>query len=101
MESKERILEMEKLFVEAENDPKRADELMDELEEIIDRLSTLAKYSRERLLEDLDWERGHPIPLEELTTGILSEDGLYNLLGNEFERAVRLQEMALKILKSI
>lgn len=97
--NKDRILEMEKLYTKAQNDPKRADELMDELEEIIDRLSTLASYSREHILEDLDWESENP--LEESTTGILSEDGLYDLLGNEYERAIRLQEMALKILKSL
>lgn len=99
--NKDRILEMEKLYTKAQNDPKRADELMDELEEIINRLSTLASYSREHILEDLDWESENPISLEESTTGILSEDRLYDLLRNEYERAIRLQEMALKILKTL
>ena len=98
---KERILEMEKVFKEAEHDPERANELMEELEEIINRISKLAKYAREHLSDDMMWEKENPIPLRESTTGILSEDGIYNLLGEEYQRSIKLYELGLKIQKSL
>lgn len=99
MDNKKRIIEMEKIYQLAERDSERIDDILNELDEILERLNILSDYYENFYMEDVDWERKNPISLEESTTGLLSQDGIFNLLVKESGLTVRLLEMLLKINK--
>ena len=75
--------------------------LLEEVNKVLDKLETHQKdyakfsayYSSEEWVEDFEALNNGELP-EDLEAGILSEDGAYDVIGGQFQTAVRLIELA-------
>ena len=94
------IEKMEDIMVKQENLLKQLEEVLDAFENNQQDYKELMEYyySDQRFL-DLEADENNLIP-EELDRGVLSEDGIYNLSLDTQNMAIRMMEVAVKVLKT-
>ncbi|QDO91835.1 DUF4298 domain-containing protein [Dolosigranulum pigrum] len=92
----ERIAHYEQLMAELAEDMEDLEELLKTLQETATALSEY--YSSSNWMLDKDFSESERFP-ESRTSGVLSEDGLYNLLGDYYEAGVCLMEQGLRMIK--
>lgn len=92
----ERIAHYEQLMAELAKDMEDLEELLKTLQETATALSEY--YSSSNWMLDKDFSESERFP-ESRTSGVLSEDGLYNLLGDYYEAGVCLMEQGLRMIK--
>lgn len=98
MEKYAHITKMESIMVQQ-------NETLKELNRLLDSLDTQAYaqlmeyyYSPQRT-QDLEDDSNHLIP-EDLHRGVLSEDELFDLMGDYRDTAIRMLELAVKMIKA-
>ncbi|MBR0139778.1 MAG: DUF4298 domain-containing protein [Firmicutes bacterium] len=100
MDQIERIKKMEKLMDgvgAAVSDMNRA---LDDFEGILDAVASLeAYYSGEDWMKDFEADEAGELP-KDLKRGVLSEDGLFDLLDEEKQVFVRMMELCTEYLKN-
>ena len=95
----ERIAHYEQLMTELAKDMEDLEQIMKELQETQQTATVLSKYySSADWTLDKDFSESEYLP-ESRTSGVLSEDGLYNLLGDYYEAGVCLMEQGLRMIK--
>lgn len=95
----ERIARFEQLMVELAKDMEDLEELLKTLQETQQTAAALSEYySSSDWMLDKDFSESERFP-ESRTSGVLSEDGLYNLLGEYYEAGVCLMEQGLRMIK--
>ena len=95
----ERIAHYEQLMAELAKDMEDLEELLKTLQETQQTATALSKYySSSDWTLDKDFSESEYFP-ERQTSGVLSEDGLYNLLGDYYEAGVCLMEQGLRMIK--
>ena len=95
----ERIAHYEQLMTELAKDMEDLEQIMKELQETQQTATVLSKYySSSDWTLDKDFSESEYFP-ESRTSGVLSEDGLYNLLGDYYEAGVCLMEQGLRMIK--
>ena len=94
------IQKMESIMVMQENLLKQLEEVLDAFENSQQDYQELLKYyySNQRFL-DLEADENNLIP-DEIARGVLSEDGIYNLSLDTQNMAIRMMEVAVKVLKT-
>lgn len=98
MEQLTRIREMERRLEEATTAVRQMEEALERYEAAQEAVERLAGY-----LDSEDWRRDFAddekglLP-QDLKRGVLSEDGIWNLLDNNRELATRMRELSDKIL---
>ena len=100
MKQRERIEEMEKHFERASEVVDRLSSTLDEYAKVQDSIKALESYygSKEWKKDFRDDEKGLLPP--DLKRGVLSEDGIWNLLSDCREMNVRLLETVMNIMKN-
>lgn len=81
-------------------------QLMEELNALLDKIevrkddyqSLIAYYYSEQRNQDLEDDENHLIP-ETLRRGVLSEDEIFDLMGDYYNAAIRMMEIGLDIIK--
>lgn len=99
MDQIERIRQMELQFdrvIQAVKELSTAIDQYDEVQEAIKELK--AYYASEEWRQDYADDEGGRLP-EDLKRGVLSEDGIWNMLSDAHEVNMRMQETVTKILK--
>ena len=99
MDQIERIRQMELQFdrvIQAVKELSTAIDQYDEVQEAIKELK--AYYASEEWRQDYADDEGGRLP-EDLKRGVLSEDGIWNMLSDAHEVNIRMQETVTKILK--
>lgn len=95
----ERIAHYEQLMEELAENMEDLEELLETLQETQQTATALSKYySSSDWTLDKDFSESEYFP-ERQTSGVLSEDGLYNLLGDYYEAGVCLMEQGLRMIK--
>ncbi|WP_347297472.1 DUF4298 domain-containing protein [Dolosigranulum savutiense] len=95
----ERIARYEQLMTELASDMADLEQIMKKLQETQQTATALSKYySSSDWMLDKDFSESERFP-ESRTSGVLSEDGLYNLLGEYYEAGVCLMEQGLRMIK--
>lgn len=95
----ERIAHYEQLMTELAKDMEDLEELLKTLQETQQTATALSKYySSSDWTLDKDFSESECFP-EHRTSGVLSEDGLYNLLGDYYEAGLSLMEQGLRMIK--
>lgn len=95
----ERIARYEQLMTELASDMADLEQIMKKLQETQQTATALNKYySSSDWTLDKDFSESEYFP-ENRTSGVLSEDGLYNLLGEYYEAGVCLMEQGLRMIK--
>lgn len=95
----ERIARYEQLMTELASDVADLEQIMKKLQETQQMATALNKYySSSNWMLDKDFSESERFP-ESRTSGVLSEDGLYNLLGDYYEAGVCLMEQGLRMIK--
>ena len=95
----ERIARYEQLMTELASDMADLEQIMKKLQETQQMATALNKYySSSDWTLDKDFSESEHFP-ENRTSGVLSEDGLYNLLGDYYEAGVCLMEQGLRMIK--
>lgn len=95
----ERIAHYEQLMTELASDMEDLEELLKTLQETQQTAAALSKYySSSDWTLDKDFSESEYFP-ESRTSGVLSEDGLYNLLGDYYEAGMCLMEQGLRMIK--
>ncbi|WP_347301248.1 DUF4298 domain-containing protein [Dolosigranulum savutiense] len=95
----ERIARYEQLMVELAKDMEDLEELLKTLPETQQTATALSEYySSSNWMLDKDFSESEHFP-ESRTSGVLSEDGLYNLLGDYYEAGMCLIEQGLRMIK--
>lgn len=95
----ERITRYEQLMTELASDMADLEQIMKKLQETQQTATALSKYySSSDWTLDKDFSESERFP-ESRTSGVLSEDGLYNLLGEYYEAGVCLMEQGLRMIK--
>lgn len=92
------IQEMERLLEKATAAVRQLEEALDSYEAALEGVTALEAYlgSEEWRRDFADDERG--LLPQDLKRGVLSEDGIWNLLDNNRELAIKMQELSDKIL---
>ncbi len=99
MEKYEHITKMETIMVDHEEMLKALNQHLDALEaRQEDYAALLEYYYSDQRNQDLEDEENHRIP-QTLARGVLSEDGIFDLVGDYRDTAIRMMEVALKMLK--
>ena len=100
MKQRERIEEMEKHFERASEVVDRLSSTLDEYAKVQESIKALESYygSKEWKKDFRDDEKGLLPP--DLKRGVLSEDGIWNLLSDCREMNVRLLETVMNIMKN-
>ena len=99
MEKYEHITKMETILVDHEEMLKALNQHLDALEARQDDYTALLEYYySDQRNQDLEDEENHRIP-QTLARGVLSEDGIFDLVGDYRDTAIRMMEVALKMLK--
>ncbi len=99
MDNYAHITEMETIRVQQ-------DKLLDELNQLLDALDAhreeyrnlVAYYYSEQRNQDLDDDANHRIP-EDLARGVLSEDAIFDLIGDYRDTAIRMMETGVQMIK--
>lgn len=95
----ERIARFEQLMTELAENMEDLEELLKTLQETQQTATALSKYySSSDWTLDKDFSEFECFP-ERRTSGVLSEDGLYNLLGDYYEAGLSLMEQGLRMIK--
>lgn len=95
----ERIAHYEQLMTELASDMADLEQIMKKLQETQQTAAALSEYySSSDWTLDKDFSESERFP-ESRTSGVLSEDGLYNLLGDYYEAGVCLMEQGLRMIK--
>lgn len=95
----ERIAHYEQLMAELAENMEDLEELLKTLQETQQTATALSEYySSSNWMLDKDFSESERFP-ESRTSGVLSEDGLYNLLGDYYEAGVCLMEQGLRMIK--
>lgn len=71
---------------------------LDEFEENIKEYAKLRDYYIYEYMDDVDLDNDGAFP-KDLNRGILSEDAVYNLMGEEYELGLRLVELGALVLR--
>lgn len=94
-----RIQEMEKILDEYSIILENFNESFDKLLKYQDRYAKLRDYyGSEEYFEDLDRSNAGELP-SDLKCGVLSEDLVYNLIGDNFQTAIKMLELATQMIK--
>ena len=94
-----RVEEMEKIMDKSTDIFKELDAVLDKLEENLADYKKLDEYySSENWFLDVEDFNNGVLP-QDLKCGVLSEDGAYNLFGENHELAIRMVEIAAKMLR--
>ena len=95
----ERIAHYEQLMTELASDMEDLEQIMKKLQETQQTAAALSEYySSSDWTLDKDFSESERFP-ESRTSGVLSEDGLYNLLGDYYEAGICLMEQGLRMIK--
>lgn len=79
---------------------KSLNKLLDEFEESQEEFNKLKEYyASEKFQEDFDKSNRGDLP-KDLKSGVLSEDAVYNTIGDNFNTAIRMLEIATRIIKT-
>ena len=99
MKTYEHITAMENIMVEQEELLRKLKAVLNDLEQHQEDCRALAAYyCSDQREQDLQDDEQHLIP-EDLRRGVLSEDGIYNFLGEYYQTGIRMMELALKMIK--
>lgn len=99
MEQYAHITKMENIMVQQTNMLKDLNQLLDTLDtQRTDYQTLLNYYYSDQRAQDLADDANHLIP-ETLHRGVLSEDELYDLMGDYRDTAIRMMEIALQMIK--
>lgn len=99
MEKYKHITTYETILNEHDELTKQVNHILDLLEEKKKDYDALVKYYySEQWHKDLEDDEKGLIP-KDLHRGVLSEDAIYNLMGDYYETSIRFLELALKIQK--
>ena len=90
-----RVEEMEKIMDKSADIFRKLNIVLDKLEE---NLSDYKYYSSENWFLDVEDFNNGVLP-QDLKCGVLSEDGAYNLFGENHELAIKMVEIAAKMLR--
>ena len=94
-----RVEEMEKIMDKSADIFGEVNAALDKLEENFPDYKKLDDYySSENWFQDVEDYNNRTLP-QDLKCGVLSEDGAYNLFGDNHELAIRLVELAAKMLR--
>ena len=94
-----RVEKMEKIMDKSADIFRELNEALDKLEENLSDYKKLDKYySSENWFLDVEDFNNGVLP-QDLKCGVLSEDGAYNLFGENHELAIRMVEIAAKMLR--
>ncbi len=95
----EHITKMEHIFNTQQEKIEQLNTLLDEIEIHQREYQMLIEYyySKQRN-QDLEDDKNHRIP-DEMMRGVLSEDGIYDFMGDYYETGIRLMEIGLKMIK--
>ncbi len=93
------ITEMENIMVEHNENLKQMNRILDSLDTQREEYrKLLTYYYSEQRDWDLDDDMKHLIP-ENVNRGVLSEDGIYDLMGEYRDTAIRMLEIAVRMIK--
>ena len=93
------IVELEAIYDKQEDLVEKINDLLDQLEESRDGYNKLKEYYHsDQFLDEYIKSNIGEIP-EDIKCGILSEDSIYNLIGDNYYLAIRMIDLASKILK--
>lgn len=99
MEKYEHITKMENIMVEQNKILKEMNQLFDAFDAQHEEYrKLLAYYYSEQRAQDLTDDSNHLIP-ESMHRGVLSEDEIFDLIGDYRDTAIRMLEIAVKMLK--
>lgn len=99
MEKYEHITKMENIMVQQEETLKDMNQLLDEIDAHREEYrSLIAYYYSEQRSQDCEDDSNHLIP-EDMNRGVLSEDGIFDLVGDYRDTAFRMLEIAVQMLK--
>ncbi|WP_300410429.1 DUF4298 domain-containing protein [Lagierella sp.] len=99
MEQIERIKEMERIMNRHEEVLKKFNETLKDFKESQSDYNRLVDYySSSDYLKDYDWSNEPDFP-KDIKCGVLSEDGIYNIIGDNYSTAIEMMETALEIIK--
>lgn len=94
------ITKMEHILNEQTEKIEALENILDFMEENTDRYQALIEYYySEQREQDLEDDKNNRIP-KTLHRGVLSEDSIYDLMGDYYHCGLRLIEVGLKMLKS-
>ncbi len=82
-------------------------QLMEELNELLDKIeacqqdyqSLIAYYYSEQRNQDLEDDKNDLIP-KTLSRGVLSEDEIFDLIGDYYDASIRMMEFGLNVIKN-
>lgn len=99
MEQLERIQKMEKHLNKYSQVLARAQEALSELERYqSDYIQLRDYYTGQEFFDDLEFSNGPDFP-KNIACGVLSEDAVYDLMGEHFEIAINLLDLSSAMLK--
>lgn len=99
MEKYAHITKMENIMVQHNETLKELNQLLDSLDaQREDYKKLMDYYYSEQRSQDLDDDSNHLIP-ENLHRGVLSEDEIYDLIGEYRDTAIRMLEIAVRMIK--
>ncbi len=99
MERYAHITEMENIMVQQNGKLKEMNQLLDALDAQREAYRKLmAYYYSEQRTQDIQDDENHLIP-ESLHRGVLTEDEIYDLIGDYHDTAIRMMETALQMMK--
>lgn len=99
MEKYAHITEMENIMVQQNQKLKDMNQLLDSLDAQRESYKALLDYYySDQRAQDLEDDSNHLIP-ESLHRGVLSEDEIFDLIGDYRDTAIRMLEIAVRMLK--
>lgn len=100
MEKYAHITEMESIMVQQNQKLKEMNQLLDSLDAQHEAYKALLDYYySDQRTQDLEDDSNHLIP-ESLHRGVLSEDEIFDLMGDYRDTAIRMLETAVRMLKA-
>ncbi len=99
MEKYTHIAHMEQILVQQEEMLRNMNQLLGSIEQNRDAYRELLNYYySEQRARDLEDDSAHLIP-DEMPRGVLTEDGIFDLVGDYRDTAIRMLETAVQMLK--
>ncbi len=100
MKKYEHISKMESILNDHSRMLEQLNDLLGRLEgQQQERQELIAYYYSDQRRQDLEDDNQGLIP-ETLNRGVLSEDGIYDLMSEDYETGIRMMELALKFIKN-
>lgn len=100
MEKYDHIIEMEEILDKHQEILNNLNKVLDEFDKNQNEYKKLRDYyGSEKFIEDFDKSNNNELP-KDLKCGVLSEDAVYNLIGDNYQTAIRMLELATKIIKN-